>query len=453
MAAKKRRKTKLSKKGIQRRRIRRLIILGFVFAGLLVVFGIVSIFMYRYDRQFAKDVICDNVYIGMMDASGMTQEEALAALDEQAVKEGNLFLTMKVGDQSATVTLRQMGYGYENQEEAVAEALDYGKTGNIYKRYFNLKNLEKEPYVVKQDIVLDTDLATDVMKEQAVPLAAHAQDATITKTQAGFRYTKEQEGQTVDLERSLSRLLSHLNGDWGHKDLQMEMSVTEEEPTVFLSDLEEITDQLGYFSTNAGEGARWQNLKSGAQYINGTVVMPGEQVSVHDLTAPYEESRGYVEAGAFEDGQLVQSLGGGICQVSTTLYNALLYAELDIVKRYPHSMLVSYVEPSMDAAIAGDTKDLQFVNNYDTPIYIQGGINEDNQLFFAIYGKETRDPGRSLNFVSETISREEVGTVTNEDGSTSTKTQVKAQLWKIIYQDDEEVSRDTINSSTYMITS
>lgn len=68
----------------------------------------------------------------------------------------------------------------------------------------------------------------------------------------------------------------------------------------------------------------------------------------------------------------MQSYGGGVCQVSTTLYNAVLKAELEVTQRSNHSMIVTYVKPSMDAAIAGDYKDLKFVNNLDAPIYIEG---------------------------------------------------------------------------------
>ncbi len=452
MATKKRRKGKLSKKGKQKRRIRRLIILGFVCLVLLIAFGIASFAIYRYDQRASGDAICENVYIGPVDVSGMTGEEALQAVNAQTVSDGNLFLTMKVDDQTATVTLRQLGLAYEDPETAVDEALAYGEKGNIYSRFFDLRGLEKEAYVVPIRITLDADLASDVMKEQAVPLASHAKDATITWTQTGFRFTKEQEGQTVDVEQSLARLTSYLNDEWGHADLEISMSLETEEPTIYLSELETIQDELGYFSTDAGSGDRWYNLQSGSQRINGTLVMPGEEVSVYELTAPYTEERGYVEAGSFEDGQLVQSMGGGICQVSTTLYNALLFAEVEIAARYPHSMLVSYVDPSQDAAIAGTEKDLKFINNYDTPIYIRGGIDEDNQLFFAVYGQETRDPGRELSFESETVSTESLDPVTNEDGTKSSRTQVVAQLWKIVNQDGEEVSRDVINHSTYTIT-
>ena len=192
--------------------------------------------------------------------------------------------------------------------------------------------------------------------------------------------------------------------------------------------------------------------------LNGTVVMPGEQISVHDVTAPYDEEHGYVQAGSYENGQVVDTYGGGICQVSTTLYNAVLFSELKVVKRYPHSMLVSYVPPSRDAAIAGDTKDFVFENNYDTPIYIFGEIDDDNQLCFAIYGKETRDKTRKIEFESEEVSTEEPGVKYKADaelalgemevtGSAHTGKEVK--LWKIVYENGKQVSKDVINESTY----
>ena len=94
-------------------------------------------------------------------------------------------------------------------------------------------------------------------------------------------------------------------------------------------------------------------------------------------------------AGSYISGKVVDSIGGGICQVSTTLYNAALLAELEITERHTHSMTVSYVDLSADAAIAESAgKDFRFVNNTDYPIYIEG-IIKNKQITFNIYGKET----------------------------------------------------------------
>lgn len=144
--------------------------------------------------------------------------------------------------------------------------------------------------------------------------------------------------------------------------------------------------------------------------------------------------------------------------MSTTLYNAVLYAELKVIKRFPHSMAVAYVDPSRDAAIAGDYKDFRFQNNYKDPIYIEGGIDGANQLTFSIYGKETRKESRKIQFESETTHTEEpgvryqanadaaIGSIVAAGGGHTGRT---ARLWKIVIQDGKHVSRKVINNSTY----
>ena len=109
---------------------------------------------------------------------------------------------------------------------------------------------------------------------------------------------------------------------------------------------------------------------------------------------------GYAMAGSYLNGEVVDSMGGGICQVSTTLYNAVLRAELNVTERSPHSMTVHYVDLSEDAAIAGTYKDLKFVNSTEYPIYIEGYTTSDKKITFNIYGKETRDKNRTISFES-----------------------------------------------------
>lgn len=103
-----------------------------------------------------------------------------------------------------------------------------------------------------------------------------------------------------------------------------------------------------------------KNVRNGASKINGSIIYPGEEFSVHDAVVPFNAENGYELAGSYENGTTVETYGGGICQVSTTLYNAVIRAELEITERSAHSMIVSYVEPSMDAAISGEYKDLKF---------------------------------------------------------------------------------------------
>lgn len=115
---------------------------------------------------------------------------------------------------------------------------------------------------------------------------------------------------------------------------------------------------------------RSQNIAAGAAHLHGEVILPGEEFSTAKALLPFTKENGYASGGTYIDGQLAESIGGGVCQLSTTLYNALLYTDLEITRRYPHSIPVGYILPGRDAAIAGDYKDLCFRNTTKAPVLL-----------------------------------------------------------------------------------
>ena len=223
-------------------------------------------------------------------------------------------------------------------------------------------------------------------------------------------------------------------------------------------DLEQITDMMGSYTTNYKDSGqnRCDNISNATSKINGTLLYPGEEFSVYEAIGPLDAANGYELAGAYENGQTVESYGGGVCQVSTTLYNAVILAELEITQRSNHSMIVSYVKPSMDAAIAGDYKDLRFVNNQDIPIYIEG-YTEGKNVTFKIYGHDTRPSNRVVTYESEVVSEQDPGTqyvATGDPAGYMKPAQGKhigyvARLWKVVTVDGVEESREIFNKSTY----
>lgn len=141
----------------------------------------------------------------------------------------------------------------------------------------------------------------------------------------------------------------------------MDAVVSEQQPKIKKADLESISDVLGTCTTAyASSGAsRSGNIANGVSKINGHVLMPGETLSGYECMHPFTIENGYFTAAAYENGQVVDSVGGGVCQIATTLYDASLAAELEITQRQNHSMIVTYVKPSMDGAIAGTYKDIK----------------------------------------------------------------------------------------------
>ena len=134
------------------------------------------------------------------------------------------------------------------------------------------------------------------------------------------------------------------------------------EPLGSKEELAKVKDLLGSFQTSfkTSSSDRSKNVRSGAGHIDGTVLYPGEVFSTYEYVTPFTVENGYAMAGSYLNGKTVDSMGGGICQVSSTLYNAVLMAELEVVERSPHSMMVAYVQASADAAIAGTYKDFKF---------------------------------------------------------------------------------------------
>lgn len=218
---------------------------------------------------------------------------------------------------------------------------------------------------------------------------------------------------------------------------------------------------LGTYTTYYGSTAgRNMNVERGAELINNHVVWPGETFSVCDQLVPFTAENGYELAPEYSMGQVVQGYGGGICQVSTTLYNALLLAELEIVERHNHTMTVSYVPYSMDAAIAEGSMDLKFCNNLDTPILISG-YAYGGELTFTIWGKETRPADRTIYYYSNTLSE------TNAEGVAlyaapdqpvgyfnqvqSAMAGVSAECWKEVTYNGETTT-ELVNTSYYQAT-
>lgn len=456
MAQKKR--TGKNKKLAKRRRRRRQMIAGLIFVCLVSGLGISYFVFHQYVSKYPEDTIYKNIYAGNVELSGMKKREAKEALENRLNKDKELGFSVQVNGKSSEGTLGECGLAYKDIDKIVDKAMDCGKKGSLWERYWKLRHLEKHEFIVEEEYVLDENAVTGILTERALPLADRAKNAAVSWEDSGITIKPEQAGETIDMEASVKKIEKYLNEKWDHRAFSVKADMKKEEPSVKAEDLEGIQDELGSFSTDAGEGERWQNLAVGVEKLNGTLLMPGEELSVYEATGPYDEENGYVPGASYENGKVVESYGGGVCQVSTTLYNAVLYAELEVVERYPHSMLVSYVAPSRDAAIAEGFKDFVFKNNYDTPVYIHAEIDSSNQLCFAIYGKDTREEGRTVEYESETVLTVEPGVIYKADSESSfgsmqttenAHTGKEARLWKIVYQDGEEVDREVVNNSTY----
>ena len=156
-------------------------------------------------------------------------------------------------------------------------------------------------------------------------------------------------------------------------------------------------------SFNASLRGRTTNLKMAARNINGTIVSPGGVFSANQAIGPRNAAAGWREAGMFVSGQVVSGTGAGICQVSSTLYNATLLADLPIVERHPHSMRVTYVPPSQDAALLWGRKDFKFRNDTGTPIKVETYV-KGSKFTARLWGQKPYS-GPAIKVSSRVLSR------------------------------------------------
>ena len=406
-----------------------------------------------------SEKIAQNVYIDQIDVGGMSEAEADEAVRAYADELKNQTFTLTIDEKSVTTTGEQLGIDWANPG-VVKEAYDIGKTGNIIERYKSKKDLEHESIVLDLEFAADRDTVKEYLKNNTEALNQEAVNYGLKRENGVFTMTDGQNGIAVDIDKSADKIVEYVASEWDRSAetmLALEAEVVEPEGT--REQLSRVKDVLGTFTTDfsSSSAGRAQNVRNGASKINGKVLYPGEQFSVYEAVNPFSAENGYELAGSYENGTTVQTYGGGICQVSSTLYNAVIRAEMQIDERFCHSMIVSYVQPSMDAAIAGTYKDLKFTNQYDFPIYIEGYTN-GGLITFTIYGEETRDAGREVIFESETTSTTEPPTeyviaADQQIGSMATQqsahTGYTAKLWKIVKENGVEVSREVYNNSTY----
>ena len=380
---------------------------------------------------------------------GLTEAEAEEQIQNRAEEKLAREITLTIGDMSFPADSADLGIAWKNEDRVRQALKDAEIKGNLIHRYMKKKDLETEPVDLELEFSADPERIAAFVDAECRDAVREASDASITRANGEFVLTPSVVGTAVDPEATgaaIGAAFSQADGASG--TVSAAAVVTEKQPEITTEELASIKDVLGTFSTSfkTSGASRSTNLQVGAAKINGRVLMPGEVLSGYECMQPFTVANGYRAATAYENGRSVDSIGGGVCQISTTLYNASLLAELEIVQRQNHSMTVGYVKPSMDAAIAGTYKDIKIRNPYDTPIYVEG-VTSGKTLTFTIYGKETRPANRTLKFESVTLQVMGAGApIEQVDNSLapgarvkvdSGHTGLKSELYMCVYVDGE----------------
>ncbi len=269
-----------------------------------------------------------------------------------------------------------------------------------------------------------------------------------------FKVHPEIIGIDFDLENAKNQISE--NPD--ETEYIIDLDCTYPKTTIENLDIDIFPDLLSSFSTkyDASKKDRSTNLQIATDKIDGTIIAPGKQFSYNKIVGARTIAAGYKEAKVYSNGEVVDGIGGGICQISSTLYDAAVFANLDITERYNHQFLTSYVPAGRDATVAYGSKDLKFVNNRTYPIKIVATVNS-GIVKIEIYGIK-EDDDMNVSFDVETVSNIPYNIKYVDDSSLENGTEKIKQLgangiivntYKIVTKNNIIVSKELISKDTY----
>jgi len=381
----------------KKRRNPAFIILGIIFT----VVGIQVINMYSTMSKY-KLKIYPQVWVEDISVGGKTKDEAKNAIIENY---NNLIakknITIKVNDTQYTINVGKldMKNDYIN---IIDKAYDIGRKENIFKNYFAITSPVKKIFQLNN--TFSYAVVNTVLKAIVLDNTKKAKDAAIIKNDFGkLIITKEAYGYTVNSESLKKDIVNKVNNIEQEENLIIQPELKKIQPKIKETDLKSINTKLSSVTTNFvnSNENRSENIKVASDAINGKVLMPGDTFSFNDIVGERSSENGYKIAKGIIDNKLVDDLGGGVCQVSTTLYNAILRTNMASVERYHHTLAVGYIGKGLDATVAYGLLDYRFKNTYSYPIFIESIVQNKN-VTFNVYSNSTLNK-KKYDIVNEVV--------------------------------------------------
>jgi vancomycin resistance protein YoaR len=418
-----------------------------------------------YDSMLVRaaresDVAYDNIFVNGTDVGGLTKEQVNYRLKEEFFSnlEGQE-LVLTDGQQSANIGFLELNLT-PDFSGAVEEAFDFTREGTNEDIYDRITRLNNEPLQItyEPDFTYEIDEVERVILELSEAINSEPINATSYRGGEQVVITEEILGKEVDVDGSVAnvrQLIPLLQSDTAY------LAVTNIYPEILAEDLHNGTPRalMGSFTTTyTGEATdpRNVNIANAVSKINGWELAPNEIFSVYHAFGIMTEENGYRIAAIVVGNELAQGIGGGVCQVVSTIYNAVLRAELEVVERGNHTMMVTYVEWGFDATLAGTWIDFRFRNDTNYPVIMEASA-EDGVLTVDLFGYKETQPGRRISFFASLNSVFEAGeTFIYDPNLPYGKVIVREgqnghdyDVFKNIYYNDVLVETVFINNSIY----
>lgn len=351
---------------------------------IIITIVTINIYVKTFEKVVYPNVYVEDIYIGKLN-----EEDAIKKIHinfEKKILDKNIII--QVEQEEFKISFKELGIEYDIQK-AVKEAINYSKDLNVLKKFITLIKGDKN--YINIDLKYNEKAVDGIIYSIESDVNIKPLESEIKIDSNGvIQITEDATGIKLESDILKKDILKEIESKKIEEKSYIVGNLITWYPKKTKEKLKIINRSITEFSTefmNSGY-SRKKNIKLATEAINGKVLMPNETFSFNDVVGPRTASKGYERANVISGNRYIEDIGGGVCQVSTTLYNAVLKSDLEVLERRNHSLRVKYVPLGLDAMVSYGASDLKFKNTTDYPIYIYGEANE-NYVAFKIYSNNS----------------------------------------------------------------
>lgn len=429
----------------------------------VVVFSFSAVGRWRSFRaasaQLASDYFYPGITVDGVDLSGMTLQDALTRWEQKDQSSRNACnVILDIDDASFTFDAQRLGYS-SNYKKVLRTAYSQGRHGTFSQRNTVLQKLLG---AWARDYNVVNSIDQSVLKAQLEEIAGQVNEPAVAATITGFNesdgftFDEGKDGRVVDVHDLMDAVNHKIAAGGGSTSVDRTVITGGRS----IEDLKNMFGMIAQCKTSARSSSdnRLTNLRVATRIINGMRIEPGEVFSFNGTLGKRTRAKGYKGAPALSSGTHTSAVGGGICQVSTTLFNAVAKSGLEIVERHPHSIPSVYIAIGLDATVNWPNQDFRFKNTSEYPIYISAKLTPSKHVHCAIYGRLLDNDGayRLKGVVNQTYRPRDAQYAYTTSLPTGTRKWVeerykgyKVTTYRGYFEGDKEISREVLFTSLY----
>lgn len=431
-----------------------IIILSIVISGTYFYYLNIKERVSQWDNKIYPGIVVEG-----LDLSNKTKEEATELIKENFnASTSNRIIKVQADDEILEIKYDDLSPEY-NVEEAVNGAMEYGKDHNVFVKNFIIKNgAEKNipmhfKYDDKKLSKYEEDLRNLVNREP--------KNATIEIDGDNITAVDGVKGRKIKVDNINEAIKDGINGIV-KDNMVVELPVEIIKPKISKEDISKINGKIATFTSDYASNStnnRAKNVEIATNKVNNTLLMPGDVFSYNDIVGERSVEKGFRNAPTFEGSKVVDGIGGGICQVSTALYRAVMKAGIKSIERTNHSMKPSYSPLGLDAVVAWGILDYKFKNTYNSPIFIEGITSKDRKIIFNIYGNKEEVGNKTYDLVAGPVTTipatvKSIDDPNLEQGKTIIEKKpvngYRVSSYLVTTENGQEVNRELINTDNYV---